>query len=138
MDSRAAVLANPAETGPGPGPVVGARAVPGDNPRVAGESFRIERPGDRTVKLIGEFDLASFDEAMEALRPVLVEDGDLEFDLSELSFLDSSGIRVLIKCRAALDGRGSIVLRDANPHVAKILEIAGLEDLGIRSDDDHA
>jgi len=138
MDSRAAVLANPAGAGNGAGPVVGARAVPGDNPRVAGESFRIERPGDRIVKMIGELDLAAFDEAMAALQPVLAEDGDLEFDLSELSFLDSSGIRVLIKSRAALDGRGSIVLRDANPHVAKILEIAGLADLGIRSDDDGA
>jgi anti-anti-sigma factor len=104
---------------------------------VPDESFRIERTGDRSFKLIGELDLASFDTAMAALEPILAEDGDLEFELSELSFLDSSGIRVLIKCRAALDGRGTIVLRDASEHVTKILEIAGLADLGIRSDDDR-
>jgi anti-anti-sigma factor len=104
---------------------------------VPAETFRIERTGDRSLKLIGELDLASFDTAMAALEPILAEDGDLEFELSELSFLDSSGIRVLIKCRAALDGRGTIVLRDASEHVMKILEIAGLADLGIRSDGDR-
>jgi anti-anti-sigma factor len=115
--------------------VVGGAAGSRDNPGVPGETFRIERTADRTVKLIGELDLASFDAAMAALEPILADDGDLEFELSDLSFLDSSGIRVLVKCRAALDGRGTIVLRDANAHVTKILEIAGLADLGIRSED---
>jgi anti-sigma B factor antagonist len=94
--------------------------------------FRAERTADRTVRLVGELDLASFEIALAELEPLLAEGGDLELDLEDLTFLDSSGIRVFIKCRAELAGRGRLRLRGATPHVAKILEIAGLMDLGVR------
>jgi anti-sigma B factor antagonist len=99
---------------------------------VADSPFRVERTGDRTLRLIGELDLSSFEIAMAELEPLLAEGGNLELDLEDLTFLDSSGIRVLIKCRTGLEGRGRLRLRGANPHVAKILEIAGLQDLGVR------
>jgi anti-anti-sigma factor len=105
---------------------------------VTGEAFRVEHTDERTVRLIGELDLASFELAMAELEPLLAQNGDLELDLTKLTFLDSSGIRVLVKCRTSLDGRGSLVLRGASPHVTKILEIAGLADLGVRSVDPGA
>jgi anti-anti-sigma factor len=97
---------------------------------VTDAAFRIERT-DRRVRLIGELDLFAFDTAMAELEPLLSTDGDLEIDLGELTFLDSSGIRVLIRSRSELDGRGRLILRGASPHVLKILEIAGLQDLGV-------
>jgi anti-sigma B factor antagonist len=121
-----------------PAMLVGASPVAPHNPSVTGEAFRVEHREGRTVRLIGELDLASFELAMAELEPLLAQDGDLELDLTELTFLDSSGIRVLVKCRTSLDGRGSLVLRGASPHVRKILEIAGLADLGVRSVDPGA
>jgi anti-sigma B factor antagonist len=116
-------------------PIVGGRSRTGDNPHVADSPFRVERIGDRTVRLIGELDLASFETALAELEPLIAEGGDLELDLEGLTFLDSSGIRVLIKCRTGLEGRGRLRLRGASPHVAKILEIAGLRDIGVRMED---
>jgi anti-anti-sigma factor len=111
---------------------VGGHRRSGHNPRVSGAPFHTERTADRTVRLVGELDLASFEIALAELEPLLAEGGDLELDLEDLTFLDSSGIRVLIKCRTELGGRGRLKLRGATPHVAKILEIAGLPDLGVR------
>jgi anti-anti-sigma factor len=107
----------------------------GHNPHVPATPFHVERTQDRTVRFVGELDLGSFEIAVAGLEPLLAGDGDIEVELADLTFMDSSGIRVLVKCRRELEGRGRLLLRGANPHVAKILEIAGLQDLGVRIED---
>jgi anti-sigma B factor antagonist len=51
-------------------------------------------------------------------------------DLSEVTFLDSTGLGVLItglkRCRSA---GGNLVLVTAQPNVLKVLEITGLNDV---------
>ena len=94
------------------------------------EGFRVELHGSR-ARLIGELDLSTYDRAMAGLSPLFEASGEVTLDLSELSFVDSSGIRLLIKLHQALDHRGRLVLRLPSPHVAGILEIAGLPGLGI-------
>jgi anti-anti-sigma factor len=88
-------------------------------------------PEARRATLTGELDLASCDRAAEAIAPLLAGIGDVELDLSGLRFTDSSGLRVFVQAKTELADRGSLVLRSPNPHVAKILEIAGVADLGI-------
>ncbi|MEA2556451.1 MAG: hypothetical protein QOI60_1782 [Actinomycetota bacterium] len=92
----------------------------------------------RSARLTGELDLASCDRATEALAPLVVDPGDIQLELSDLRFLDSSGIRVIVQTHRALGERGSVVLRSPNPHVMKILEIAGIKDLGIKIEDSGA
>lgn len=95
-------------------------------------------PQTRSARLIGELDLASCDQATEALASLVVDPGDIELDLSGLRFLDSSGIRVVVQTQRALGERGSVTLRSPNRHVMKILEIAGIKDLGIKIEDSGA
>ena len=85
----------------------------------------------RLVRLIGELDLAAVDAATEGIAPLLDAPGSIEFDLSELSFMDSSGIRVLVQTKEALGDGEALVLSSPSDHVAKILEIAGISALGI-------
>jgi anti-sigma B factor antagonist len=93
--------------------------------------FGIELNGDRTARLWGELDVAAYDAATAAAEPLFHADGDVTLDLSELSFIDSSGIRLFIRLHEALDGRGRLVLAGPISHVAYILEIAGLPEIGI-------
>ncbi len=95
-------------------------------------TFRAEMTDDPVgARLIGELDLASYDDAAEALSPLFDAREDVVLDVAELSFMDSSGIRLLIRLRQSIDG-GTVVVRSPQPHVARLLEIAGLPDLGMR------
>jgi anti-anti-sigma factor len=80
----------------------------------------------RTVVIpIGEIDLASRDHLRSVLEAI---DGDVIVDLTGLSYLDSSGIGVLVAQRNRLTANGgSLQLRDPQPAVRQVLEIVGLE-----------
>jgi anti-anti-sigma factor len=84
------------------------------------------------ARLCGELDVASYDVAEAALAPLFEARGDVTIDVSELEFVDSSGIRLFIKLRQALGDRGELILRSPMPHVARVIEIAGLQELGVR------
>jgi anti-sigma B factor antagonist len=80
------------------------------------------------VRLSGELDLSEAPE-LQACLSVLFDAGtNVVVDLSELSFLDSSGIGVLIAAhkRAALLER-SFVVRGPSGGVARVLQISGVD-----------
>jgi anti-anti-sigma factor len=99
---------------------------------VADDGFLIELDGVRGARVTGELDLASYDAAMAGLGGLFGALGDVSLDLSGLTFVDSSGLRLFILLHQSLGQSGRLVLRDPTPHVASILEIAGLEGLGVR------
>jgi anti-sigma B factor antagonist len=95
-----------------------ARAVPVDD-------------GAVRVEAEGELDLASAPQLEELLRRELAAAGTVTLDLSRVTFMDSSGLRVIIT-----------VLRDANangtrlrvagsmlPQLQRLIEITGLQGL---------
>lgn len=94
--------------------------------------FHVELDGERAARLRGELDVAAYDAAVAAAAPLFDAMGDVTLDLSDLSFVDSSGIRLFIQLHKALAGRGALILRAPTPHVGYILEIAGLPEIGIR------
>ena len=84
--------------------------------------------GLRVATLGGELDMATFDDAeamlLEAEQdrpPVLV------LDLRELTFMDSNGLRLLLRARkrAADDGRRLVLVRGQGI-VQRVLEVAGI------------
>ena len=100
---------------------------------VADDGFRIElRDGERSARITGELDLGTYDTAMAALAGLFEASGDVVLDLTELTFVDSSGIRLFILLHQSLGQGGRLVLQGPTPHVAGILQIAGLEGLGVR------
>ncbi len=52
----------------------------------------------------------------------------IAIDLTGVSFLDSSGLHVLIKHACSGEGPQRVRLTNASPQVQRILEIAGLAD----------
>ena len=87
--------------------------------------------------LSGEVDLSTVDEVEEKLRAAL--DGEpsvLVMDLREVSFLDSSGLRMVLKMNRELagDSRRLIVIQGER-RVAKVFELTGAhEELEIVDD----
>ncbi len=86
-------------------------------------------PGDepRSLRLMGELDISNADETLARIEEeAAAGGGDLILDLSELTFIDSSGIRVLLKVIDGLDGRGRLVLRSPRRSVYDVLSLMGL------------
>lgn len=115
-----------------PGGAVGRNLLrPVEDPLLSVET--VEEPD--AARLRGELDLASYDLAAAALAPFFDAPGDVTLDLSGLSFVDSSGIRLFIRLQQAIAGRGALVIRSPQPHVARVLQITGLAELGVRIED---
>ena len=95
-------------------------------------SFEIRTDEQGTVWLCGEVDLAGADSMLDELSESL--DGRPPvIDVSELTFIDSSGIRALLQF--ATRTQRAIVLRRPSDHLRKILTIAGVDGrMGVRLD----
>jgi len=74
---------------------------------------------------VGELDLATCDQLINQLDPAVRAEGDLSLDLAALEFMDSSGIRVLIRVCRGLGDRGRVILRSPTGEVAKVLRLIG-------------
>ena len=97
----------------------------------------MERSGDRLSvttfaggwTLAGEIDAASAVELTEAFTQIpTVADGIVAVDVAGVTFIDSSGVRILLELAsrvAAVGGR--LTLRNPSAPVSKIIEITGLE-----------
>ena len=81
------------------------------------------------IGVSGELDLATAPTLRAAMEKAAKTNVPVvRVDLADLSFLDSSGISVLVEARSALDQRGCpLVLHRVNDRIARVLEVAGLK-----------
>lgn len=82
------------------------------------------------VTLRGELDLAGESELRDRLRTACDEnDGRVVLDLGELSFIDSTGLSILVEYHARTRAAGGrLVLLAPRPTVVRILNITGLDE----------
>lgn len=96
-----------------------------------GTAFRIEPAGDgRTFVLTGELDMAAAELVTEATGS-LAGDGDVVFELAELTFIDSSGLRAVLQVAERIP-EGKLVLRAPTDAVRRVLDIVGLAEASPR------
>jgi anti-anti-sigma factor len=77
------------------------------------------------VRLIGEVDVSNVDELASRLEELRTSGFPLAIDLSELRFIDSSGIRVLLSEARVMNGRGPLVLKRPSATFVKVMQIIG-------------
>lgn len=92
--------------------------------------LEIVEPNDaeRALVLAGELDLATTPRLLERASVLLEGDGDLTLVLSDVSFVDSQGVRGFIQMARALEGRGRLVLAEPTPEVRKLFDIVRVRD----------
>ncbi len=84
-----------------------------------------QNAGTVTVKLIGSLDTATAPELERQLAPVLGgQVTDLVFDLAELKFISSAGLRVFSAARKTVSGRGGQAwFVNMQPQIQEVFEI---------------
>lgn len=85
-------------------------------------------PDSVHVTLCGELDLASADQADETLQAAEADGAPLVVDLSGLTFMDSTGLRLILRAarRARENGR-SLKLVSGPPRVQRVFRVTGME-----------
>ena len=87
-----------------------------------------ERDGCTVVTIAGEVDLYASPRVRDELRSLIDQSSnDVVVDLRDLSFIDSTGLGVLVGALKRLrEKERSLVLEAPNPSIYKIFEITGL------------
>jgi anti-anti-sigma factor len=83
------------------------------------------------ARLAGDLDLGAYDVLAAGLEPLFERRGDVVLDIANVSFIDSSAIRLLVRLQSSREDGGAVRLRHPQAHVARVLEVAGVADLGI-------
>jgi len=86
----------------------------------------------RSAWFSGEIDLASYEALLAALSPLIQEAGDIVCDLSDVAFMDSSGIRLFVQMQRSREAGSAVILRNPAPNVERVLELTGVSAFGLR------
>jgi anti-anti-sigma factor len=82
--------------------------------------------GSRVVTVTGELDLATAAQLWTELEPLIVADALVVLDGTEMTFLDSSGLRVLLLAGKRAGTAGAVFrLVAPQPAVQRVLELSG-------------
>ena len=94
------------------------------------EITKVETGADCVMTVRGDIDLASAPDFESCLRSAL--DGSpssITIDLTGLTFIDSSGLRVLVSLSKEAQSRGATLgLRNIPRHAQRVLDITGLSE----------
>ena len=91
-------------------------------------SIAITRTDDLlTVTLEGELNILSAPELERALADELEAVDSVVFDLTEVSYITSAGLRVLLATQQAVQERGSVIVRGACDEILEIFEMTGFD-----------
>lgn len=83
--------------------------------------------GERVIRLRGELDIDTVPELERALLRSRPAQQRVVLDLSELKFMDSTGLRVLLRARAAAEeGHWEILLRNVPSNIGRLFDMTGV------------
>ena len=81
------------------------------------------------LKVIGEVNSTNYQELEDEVNKSASGVKSLVFDFSELEYLSSAGLRVLLISKKLMDKKGKMVIRGANKTVMDIFEITGFSNV---------
>jgi anti-sigma B factor antagonist len=89
----------------------------------------VEQRGEAiVVRLAGELDLYNADDARAAIGEAAAQNpGRVVVDLSQVTFVDSTGLGVLVEGRTKLENRRALLLAAPQMETRRALEVSGLD-----------
>jgi len=81
----------------------------------------------RNIRLAGELDMSTAAQLDEVLGTAVEHGGAITIDLSELTFMDSTGIGVFLRAAVSLRGRGCLILHGEQDRVRRVLDLVRVD-----------
>ena len=82
-----------------------------------------------TVAVKGRLDTTTAPELEEALQAEMEGLTELELDFSELEYISSAGLRVLLATQKIMQGQGTMTVTGVNDIVMEVFEVTGFCDI---------
>ncbi len=82
-----------------------------------------------TLAIIGRLDTTTAPELEAELNACLAPVQDLIFDLQDLEYISSAGLRVILKAQKVMNKKGSMKLVHVNDSVMEVFDITGFADI---------
>ena len=94
-------------------------------------TYKVTDEGDTsTVFLDGEIDMDKTEGAKEVIFPLIDAGKNVNLNLSNVQYMDSSGISVLIEShQKALEKNTKVIIKDVSKSVLKVIMMAKLEQI---------
>lgn len=94
-------------------------------------SIDVQREGDdAVVHLAGELDISTSPDLQDALAELTNAPRRVAVDLSDLEFMDSTGLAALLGAHKALSEHGgTLELRHPSKMIVNLVQITGLDDV---------
>lgn len=83
--------------------------------------------GHAIVAVRGEIDMSTADQLRGVLRSAMELSPRVEVDLRDTTFMDSTGLAVLLAAQQRAGDRNTLVVRHPGPTVRKVLETSGVD-----------
>lgn len=93
------------------------------------EMVKTQNGGDLNIALKGRLDTTTAPQLETELRTALTDVKELVFDLKELAYISSAGLRVLLSAQKVMNRQGNMIIRNASPEIMEIFEVTGFVDI---------
>ena len=86
--------------------------------------------GEETILIVsGRLDTQTAPELEKMLDEILPGLKELTFDMTNLEYISSAGLRVILKAQKAMNTQGSMKLTDVNDSIMEVFDITGFLDI---------
>lgn len=82
-----------------------------------------------TLIVSGRLDTQTAPELEAELDAVLEDASDLTFDMTNLEYVSSAGLRVILKAQKVMNTKGSMKLTGVNDSIMEVFDITGFLDI---------
>ena len=82
-----------------------------------------------TLKVKGRIDTATSPKLQKEIEYSIEGVETLAFDFSEMEYISSSGLRVLLSAQKKMNGQGKMTVKNVSETVMEIFEITGFSDI---------
>lgn len=88
--------------------------------------FEVNSSPSGALNLSGELDLGTVGKLEDALAPLISEGGTITVQVSDLDFMDSTGLHALVKAATSLGDRGCLVIHgvDGKGRIRKLIDLS--------------
>ena len=92
-------------------------------------NIRKESDGEKeTIYLQGKLDTITAPEFETAVKEGIENVKDLTFDLAELEYITSAGLRVLLSAQKIMNEQGKMIVKNVNDEINEVFEVTGFSD----------
>lgn len=93
------------------------------------EIIKTRKDSELNIALQGRLDTTTAPQLEAEIRTELGGVEKLVFDMKDLAYISSAGLRVLLSAQKTMNKQGDMILRNVNEDIMEIFEVTGFVDI---------